>query len=137
MAQLFIDQRQSEAESKAREMTTMAQDRAREIINEARSRAEDEVQRLNGLKQRLSEDVEALTRQLETERSRVKTVLSELDRWIDDSMRMNTPRPAPVAATPAPAPVTSFTPESRPATPPPAPRPTIGDTLGSTFDQNN
>jgi vacuolar-type H+-ATPase subunit H len=60
MAQRFIDQAQHEAETKAREFTTAAQDRAREIVNEARSRAEDEVNRLNGLKQRLSEDVETL-----------------------------------------------------------------------------
>jgi len=60
LAQRFIDQAQQEAEAKAREFTAAAQDRAREIVNEARSRAEDEVNRLNGLKQRLSEDVETL-----------------------------------------------------------------------------
>ena len=65
MAQQFIEQAQQEAEDKAREMTTGAQERAREIVAEARSRAEDEVNRLNGLKQRLSEDVETLTRQLD------------------------------------------------------------------------
>jgi DivIVA domain-containing protein len=62
MAQQFIEQAQGEAEAKAREMTTSAQERAREIVAEARSRAEDEVNRLNGLKQRLSEDVETLSR---------------------------------------------------------------------------
>ncbi len=58
MAQQFIDQAQQEAEVRAREMTVAAQERAREIVAEARSRAEDEVTRLNGLKQRLSEDVD-------------------------------------------------------------------------------
>jgi len=41
---------------------------SREIVAEARSRAEDEVNRLNGLKQRLSEDVE---------RSRANSIRSE------------------------------------------------------------
>ena len=142
MAQQFIDQAQQEAETKARELTATAQERAREIINEARSRAEDEVQRLNGLKQRLSEDVDALTRQLDAERTRVTGVLSELQQWIEDSMHVNTsrpvasvapapvahvaPAPAPAPAAPAPAPVA----DERPVSPPPAPRPTIGDFLG-------
>jgi vacuolar-type H+-ATPase subunit H len=139
MAQQFIDQAQQEAEAKARELTVTAQDRAREIVNEARSRAEDEVQRLNGLKQRLSEDVESLTRQLDAERSRVTGVLGELQQWIEDSMHVNVtrvsaPAPAPAVVTsepvepspaPAPAPVAE-----RPVAPPPAPRPTIGDFLG-------
>jgi len=77
MAQQFIEQAQQEAENKAREMTTGAQERAREIVAEARSRAEDEVNRLNGLKQRLSEDVETLTRQLDSERKRLSGALAE------------------------------------------------------------
>ncbi|MDE2282806.1 MAG: DivIVA domain-containing protein, partial [Actinomycetales bacterium] len=58
MAQQFIEHAQREAEEKSRELTVAAQERARQIVTEARSRAEDEVNRLNGLKQRLSEDVE-------------------------------------------------------------------------------
>jgi vacuolar-type H+-ATPase subunit H len=116
MAQQFIEQAQAEAESKAREMTTGAQERAREIVAEARSRAEDEVNRLNGLKQRLSEDVETLTRQLDSERKRLSSALAEFSRWIDTSLQVGGVRPsvvAPVAEPPA-----------RPlATPPPAPAP--------------
>ena len=67
-------------------MTTGAQERAREIVAEARSRAEDEVNRLNGLKQRLSEDVETLTRQLDTERKRLSGALAEFSRWVESSL---------------------------------------------------
>jgi DivIVA domain-containing protein len=143
MAHQFIEQAQTEAEAKARDLTTTAQERAREIINEARSRAEDEVQRLNGLKQRLSEDVDALTRQLTQERARVKKVLGDLHQWIEDSMHVsvNTPRPSspdttqssesrPSAA--APAPITDI----RPVSPPPAPSATIGDMMGTLSEDN-
>jgi DivIVA domain-containing protein len=117
MAQQFIEQAQAEAEAKARELTTGAQERAREIVAEARSRAEDEVNRLNGLKQRLSEDVETLTRQLDAERKRLSSALAEFARWIDSSLQVGGVR-TPSAAAPAPEP------PARPlATPPPAPAP--------------
>jgi cell division initiation protein len=112
MAQQFIEHAQEEAETRARELTVAAQERAREIVTEARSRAEDEVNRLNGLKQRLSEDVDALARQLETERTRLSTALAEFASWIEASLQVGGPaRHLNVAPTPLPA----------PATPPPAP----------------
>ena len=118
LAQRFIDQAQQEAEAKAREFTATAQDRAREIVNEARSRAEDEVNRLNGLKQRLSEDVETLSHQLQAERTRIAQVLAEFTEWVQNSLQANGPKPAaPTLAPAAPAPASS------PAVPPPAPRP--------------
>jgi DivIVA domain-containing protein len=88
MAQQFIEQAQQEAETKAREMTVAAQERAREIVAEARSRAEDEVNRLNGLKQRLSEDVDTLARQLEAERTRLSVALAEFLHWVDSSLQV-------------------------------------------------
>ena len=140
MAQQFIDQAQQEAELRAREMTVAAQERAREIVAEARSRAEDEVTRLNGLKQRLSEDVVMLTRQLDQERSRLATVLSELSQWIESSLHMgatsgthvatpDTPAPAPAPA-PVSSPVTTAPQDlARPVAPPPAPPASTGQVL--------
>lgn len=111
MAQQFIDQAQQEAEARAREMTTAAQERARDIVTEARSRAEDEVTRLNGLKQRLSEDVTLLTRQLDAERTRVSAVLSELSQWIENSLHVGANAQVPSAQVPStpPAVATSTT----------------------------
>ncbi len=138
MAQQFIDQAQQEAEIRARELTVAAQERAREIVAEARSRAEDEVTRLNGLKQRLSEDVVLLTRQLDQERTRLSTILAELAKWVEDSLHVGasatshvSSTPAPTSApAPAPAPPVaspSAMPE-RPVAPPPAP-PATGQIL--------
>ncbi len=124
MAQQFIEQAQQEAENKAREMTTSAQERAREIVAEARSRAEDEVNRLNGLKQRLSEDVETLTRQLDSERKRLSGALAEFSRWVESSLQVGGAR-ASVAAAPEAAP--------RPMKPPPAPAP-VSESIGQVLN---
>jgi DivIVA domain-containing protein len=148
LAQRFIDQAQQEAEAKAREFTTVAQDRAREIVNEARSRAEDEVNRLNGLKQRLSEDVDTLAHQLQAERTRIAQVLAEFTQWVQTSLQAGGSKPA--VATPAPAPAPASAPLAatppppappRPTqTPPPAPAPTTSQpTIGQVlkFDQTS
>jgi len=127
MAQQFIEQAQQEAEDKAREMTTGAQERAREIVAEARSRAEDEVNRLNGLKQRLSEDVETLTRQLDTERKRLGGALAEFSRWVESSLQVGGGRPSVSSVgEPAPAP--------RPVKPPPAPAPISDQGVGQVLN---
>jgi len=145
LAQQFIEQAQQEAEAKARELTVVAQERAREIVAEARSRAEDEVNRLNGLKQRLSEDVDTLSRQLEHERVRLAAVLSEFSRWLENSFSVGGARsPAdPVAPS---APIPSATPSSSPArahateparpsvVPPPAPAPVENSTIGQVLN---
>jgi hypothetical protein len=133
-------------------MTTSAQERAREIVAEARSRAEDEVNRLNGLKQRLSEDVETLSRQLEIERKRLSGALAEFARWVDSSLQVGGPKagvpaPAPPAPSSAPSPPSAPTPivssspppPPRPVAPPPAPGPTEHQTIGQVlnFDQSS
>jgi cell division septum initiation protein DivIVA len=142
LAQQFIEQTQNEAEEQARNLTVAAQERAREIIGEARSRAEDEVNRLNGLKQRLSEDVDMLTRQLDIERTRLSAALAEFSRWVESSLQVGgAPRSTPSSSTSRPtAPTTaqSHTPPPAPpriATTPPAPsqQQTIGQALN--FDQ--
>ena len=118
LAQQFIEQTQHEAEEQARNLTVAAQERAREIIGEARSRAEDEVNRLNGLKQRLSEDVDLLTRQLDIERTRLSAALAEFSRWVESSLQVGgAPRGTPSPSTSRPTAPTA----TQGHTPPPAP----------------
>ena len=145
LAQRFIEQAQQEAEAKAREFTGAAQERAREIVTEARSRAEDEVNRLNGLKQRLGEDVDTLAHQLQAERARISQVLAEFTRWVETSLQAGGSKPSAATSSFVPSPSTPSSPPSvtqtRPlATPPPAPapvsaQPTIGQVLK--FDQSS
>jgi DivIVA domain-containing protein len=137
MAQQFIEQAQQEAETKARDMTVAAQERAREIVAEARSRAEDEVNRLNGLKQRLSEDVDTLARQLETERTRLSVALAEFLHWVDSSLQVGGTGQRQAAPTPphlnTVANQTTAPAHTRPIeTPPPAPQ-AVGQVLN--FEQ--
>jgi cell division initiation protein len=150
LAQRFIEQAQLEAEAKAREFTTAAQERAREIVSEARSRAEDEVNRLNGLKQRLSEDVETLSAQLQAERTRIAQVLAEFTRWVETSLQAGASRTSALPAanipnSPNSTPVTASTPSTAPLSPrptqipPPAPAPASLPTIGQVlkFDQSS
>jgi vacuolar-type H+-ATPase subunit H len=136
LAQQFIEQTQQEAEEQARNLTVAAQERAREIIGEARSRAEDEVNRLNGLKQRLSEDVDTLTRQLDLERTRLSAALAEFSRWVESSLQVGgAPRPSHSAPSPrptAPTPTPAVPPRVVP--PPATGQQTIGQVLN--FDQS-
>ncbi len=97
LAQQFVDQTQHAAEARARELTVAAQDKAREIVADAQNRAQDEVTRLNGLKQRLSEDVERLARQVDTERSRLRSQLTEFLRWVEETLQSPATSNAPSA----------------------------------------
>jgi cell division initiation protein len=139
LAQQFIEQTQQEAEEQARNLTVAAQERAREIIGEARSRAEDEVNRLNGLKQRLSEDVDMLTRQLDSERTRLSAALAEFSRWVETSLQVGgAPRPShitssPRATVPTPLPTPPPAPPRAVTPPPTSGQQTIGQVLN--FDQ--
>ena len=137
MAQEFVDQTQREAETRARELTLAAQEKAREIVSEAQNRAQDEVTRLNGLKQRLSEDVEKLARQVDIERNRLRTQLQEFLQWVEDNVKPASALSAPEAPSLASAPAEVLRLETpqveppRPVTPPPAapPAATIGQVL--------
>jgi cell division initiation protein len=144
MAQQFVDQTQREAETKARELTVAAQDKAREIVADAQNRAQDEVTRLNGLKQRLSEDVDRLARQVDQERQRLRAQLSEFLTWVDESLRT---QEAPVIAAPVavpappsapvvpPAPVVAAAAESASSPiPPPAPPRSTPTTIGQALN---
>ena len=143
MAQEFVDQTQREAETRARELTLAAQEKAREIVSEAQNRAQDEVTRLNGLKQRLSEDVEKLARQVDIERNRLRTQLQEFLQWVEDNVKPASALSAPEAPSLASAPAEVLRLETpqveppRPVTPPPAapPAATIGQVLHFDTDE--
>jgi cell division initiation protein len=131
MAQQFTEKTRAEAEQKAVELTQAAQERAKEIVAEARNRAEDDLVRLNGMKQRLSEDVESLRRKLDSDRARVSEVLTELAHWVERSLRSEAvePKSAPADSTPPPPPSAPTPPPAsagpHPVSPPPAPAPRL------------
>jgi DivIVA domain-containing protein len=99
LAQKFVDQakRESEAEAarlvsqaeeRARSLLAQAEERARQLTSEAEERLRDEVARLEGARERLAGDVEAMSRHLEDQRTKIRTSLAEMLRWIDERMTM-------------------------------------------------
>lgn len=91
MAERFVEQTRKEAEQEAAALLADAQDRARQMATDAQHRLADEVARLEGLRQRLGEDVERVSRQLESERARLTGSLHDLLGWLDEHLK---PAPA-------------------------------------------
>lgn len=113
MAERFVEQTRLDAEAEAAMIVADAQDRARQLATDAQQRLADEVARLEGLRQRLGEDVEKMSAQLESERVRLSGSLHDLLGWIDKNLQpaasLAALRATPVAATP---PTNGGTPQS-------------------------
>ncbi|HEV3328672.1 MAG TPA: DivIVA domain-containing protein [Acidimicrobiales bacterium] len=87
MAERFVEQTRLDAEAEAARIVADAQDRARQLATDAQQRLADEVARLEGLRQRLGEDVEKMSTQLESERMRLSGSLHDLLGWIDKNLQ--------------------------------------------------
>jgi DivIVA domain-containing protein len=87
MAERFVEQTRVDAEAEAAKIVADAQDRARQLATDAQQRLADEVARLEGLRQRLGEDVEKMSSQLEGERARLSGSLHDLLGWIDKNLQ--------------------------------------------------
>jgi DivIVA domain-containing protein len=87
MAQRFVDQTKRESEAEAAKVIADANERARSLQAEAEQRYKADLSRLEGLKTKLTSDVEEMARQLETERTRLRTSLSEMIKWIEDNVQ--------------------------------------------------
>lgn len=122
MAQKFVEQTEAEAKAQARTVMEEARQRAQEMLSEAEEgarsasaesekRLREEVARLEGLRTKLAGDVEAITRYLDTERSRLRGALGEMLHWIDEKMQPSAGVKPPAAETRTSAP------ESRPTSP--------------------
>jgi DivIVA domain-containing protein len=97
LAQKFVDQTKRESEAEAAQVVSRAEERARALLSEAEARARqiaaeaeerrrDEVARLEETRARLASDVEATSRHLEEQRTRIRESLTELLRWVDERM---------------------------------------------------
>jgi DivIVA domain-containing protein len=87
MAQRFVDQMKLESEQEAARMTSEAEAKARKLEAEAQQRYQADLSRLEGLKSKLSSDVESMARQLEGERTRLRSSLTEMIAWIEDNVQ--------------------------------------------------
>ena len=84
MAQRFVDQTKRESEEEASRVIADANAQAAKLKADAEARFKEDVARLEGLKSKLTGDVESMARQLETERTRLRSSLSEMIQWIEE-----------------------------------------------------
>jgi len=98
LAQQFVDQTRAdaeaqaartvaEAEASARLMTDKAQAAATQIASESEQRLREEINRLEDSRTKLNHQVETMSRHLEGERSRLRTALSDILRWVDENVQ--------------------------------------------------
>ncbi|HEY7917332.1 MAG TPA: DivIVA domain-containing protein [Acidimicrobiales bacterium] len=115
LAQKFVDETKADAESraasliadadaKARMVTDQATAQATHIAAESEQRLKEEISRLEDSRGRLSHEVEAMSRHLESERNRLRAALGDILRWVDQNVQ---PAPShdktPTAPAAAPA----------------------------------
>ena len=98
MAQRFVDEAKRESEAEAARVLGEAQKRAeaamsraeqeaRQLVTESQQSLRDEVSRLEETRGQLANDVESMARHLETERNRLRTMLSEVLKWVEENVQ--------------------------------------------------
>ena len=113
LAQRFVEQAKresqaeatrlvSDAEERARALLTRAEDEAQQLVTDSHQRLREEVGRLEGVRAQLATDVENMARHLESERTRLRAMLSEVLKWIEENVQpaesLMALRPRPVEA---------------------------------------
>jgi cell division initiation protein len=86
LAQKFVDETKADAQAEAARLIAEAEAQARKVQADSEQRLRDEVTRLESNRNHLSHEVETMARQLETERERLRSALSEMLRWVDGSL---------------------------------------------------
>jgi len=106
LAQKFVDETKAEAEAEAKRVVADAEAQARRVQADSEQRLREEIARLESSRGQLSHEVETMSRQLEAERERLRSALSEMLSWVDGNLKA----PGPDGAA-----VTSITEAQRPS----------------------
>jgi hypothetical protein len=96
----------SDAEEQSRVLISQAESRAAHIASEAERKLREEVARLEAARTQLSGDVEKMARHLDGERTRLRSALSEIIKWVDDNVQPASAlgaRPSEGSGAPGPA----------------------------------
>lgn len=96
LAQKFVDETKAEAEAEAKRVVADAEAQARRVQAESEQRLRDEIARLESSRGQLSHEVETMSRQLEAERERLRSALSEMLSWVDGNLKAPGPDGAAV-----------------------------------------
>jgi cell division initiation protein len=129
LAQKFVDQvkRESEAEAaatvaeaetKAREALSAAEDAAKNLRSDSERQVREDVARLEAARTELATDVESMARHLESERNRLRDALTEILTWVEENVQpASSLRGIPPTPRLAPGPGPAAAPKASPATP--------------------
>src|ERR1700733_2170847 len=101
LAQKFVDQTKSdseaealrligEAEAKARAMTDDARSKADTILAQSEQQLRQEIARLEDTRGKLTNEVEFMSRHLESERARLRQALTDILKWVDANVHPET-----------------------------------------------
>jgi len=86
LAQKFVDETKADAEAQAARVISDAEAEARKLQAESEQRLREEIGRLESNRSRLSLEVDTMTRQLATERERLRSALAEMLSWVDGNL---------------------------------------------------
>ena len=96
LAQKFVDETKADAEAQAARLVADAEAQARKVQAESEQRLREEIARLESNRSHLSHEVETMARQLETERERLRSALSEMLSWVDGNLNTAPDEVSPV-----------------------------------------
>ena len=86
LAQKFVDETKADAEAQASRVIAEAEAEARKLQVESEQRLREEIARLESNRSQLSLEVDTMTRQLATERERLRSALAEMLSWVDGNL---------------------------------------------------
>ncbi len=97
LAQKFVDETKADSEAQAARIIADADAKARLLAEQAEAKVNrlqaeseqllrDEIARLEGTRTRLSTEVEAMSRHLESERLRLRSALADILTWVDENV---------------------------------------------------
>jgi cell division initiation protein len=96
LAQKFVDETKADAEAQAARVVADAEAQARKVQAESEQRLREEIARLESNRSHLSHEVETMAHQLETERERLRSALSEMLSWVDGNLNTSNDDRSPV-----------------------------------------
>ena len=86
LAQKFVDETKADAESQAARVVAEAEAEARKLQVESEQRLREEIARLESNRSQLTVEVDTMSRQLASERERLRSALSEMLSWVDGNL---------------------------------------------------
>jgi len=86
LAQKFVDETKADAEAQAARVMAEAEAEARKLQVDSEQRLREEIARLESNRSQLNLEVDTMSRQLASERERLRSALAEMLSWVDGNL---------------------------------------------------